>query len=193
MDNITYAIDETLKENFLKELNEDTDDEDNNRCLISYEELKCNSITLPCNHSFNYYPLYKEICNQKLKTNFKEIIKLRLNQIKCPYCRSVHNNLIPYHAQDGVEQQYGVTRPVKYVLLPNKCLHVFKSGKTKGNHCNIKCNGDYCKRHTNSNTTSIVKYDNIITNNTDKCEMILQSGKRKGSACNRTNCKYHQK
>lgn len=190
MDNITYAIDETLKDNFLKELDEDSDDEDNNRCLISYEELKGNSITLPCNHSFNYYPLYKEICNQKLKTNFKEIIKLRLHQIKCPYCRSVHNNLIPYHAQDGVEQKYGVTRPVKYVLLPNKCLHVFKSGKNKGKPCNIKCSGDYCKRHINTN--SIVKCDNIITNNTDKCNIILKSGKRKGASCNRINCKYHK-
>lgn len=189
MNNISYVINEDLKETFLKELEEDSDnDDENNRCLISYERLTTNSITLPCNHSFNYYPLYKEICNQKLNQNFKEIIRLRIHQIKCPYCRSVHNNLIPYHKQDGVEQKYGVTRPTKYVLLPNKCCYVFKSGKNKGKMCNVKCIDDYCKRHI-KNKNIIIKND---TNNNEICKVILQSGKRKGSECNRINCKYHK-
>lgn len=189
MNNISYVINEDLKETFLKELEEDSDnDDENNRCLISYERLTTNSITLPCNHSFNYYPLYKEICNQKLNQNFKEIIRLRINQIKCPYCRSVHNNLIPYHKQDGVEQKYGVTRPAKYVLLQNNCCYVFKSGKNKGKMCNIKCSDDYCKRHI-KNKNIIIQND---TNNNEICKVILQSGKRKGSECNRINCKYHK-
>ena len=96
--------------------------------------------------------------------------------------------MIPYHEQDGVEKHYGVTHPVKYVILPNKCLHAFKSGKNKGNSCNIKCNGDYCKRHVNANN---VNASHVNANNSEKCKIMLKSGKRLGHECNRINCKYH--
>ena len=49
---------------FMKELSKESDEIDN-VCLISKEKLENNSITLPCSHSFNYLPLYKEICYQK--------------------------------------------------------------------------------------------------------------------------------
>jgi len=193
MNNIIFTIDETLKNNFLKEINEESDSEDANEskdeniCLISYELLTDNSIKLPCNHTFNYYPLYKEICNQKLKTNVREIVRLKLCQIKCPYCRTVHNNLIPYCEMDGVSSKYGVTRPNKYVLLPDNCLYIFKSGKSKGEKCNSKCNGQYCKRHILYKTKKVV--NNIINT---KCKNILKSGKRIGLECGRMNCKYHK-
>ena len=50
-----------------KELENDISN--NNLCLISYEKLTDNSITLDCKHSFNYYPLYQEIYNQKRNFN----------------------------------------------------------------------------------------------------------------------------
>ena len=31
-------------------------------CMISHEPLTYNSITLSCKHSFNYLPLYNELC-----------------------------------------------------------------------------------------------------------------------------------
>ena len=37
-----------------------------NVCLISKEGLNDNFITLPCKHTFNYIPLYKEIILQKI-------------------------------------------------------------------------------------------------------------------------------
>ena len=53
----------TLLNSSNKELENDISN--NNLCLISYEKLTDNSITLDCKHSFNYYPLYQEIYNQK--------------------------------------------------------------------------------------------------------------------------------
>ena len=68
-----------------------------NYCLISKEKLHPNHITLICNHKFNYIPIYKEVIYQKNKTNtLYEITKLSSNQIKCPYCRTITNNLLPY-------------------------------------------------------------------------------------------------
>ena len=51
-----------IKENKEKNLN---NEKDNNLCLITNEVLDNTKIMLPCNHSFNYLPLYKEICKQK--------------------------------------------------------------------------------------------------------------------------------
>ena len=68
-----------------------------NVCLISGEPLKENSLTLKCNHTFNYKYLYNEVCNQKNRNNpthHLESFKVRYNQIKCPYCREISNQLI---------------------------------------------------------------------------------------------------
>ena len=75
--------------NNLLSLNEDT------ICLITREPLTDNYITLECNHKFNYLPLYNEVSNQKINT-YLETTYLKINQIKCPYCRNITNNLLPY-------------------------------------------------------------------------------------------------
>lgn len=202
MNNITVTIDENLKTNFFKEIyntneseDEDNDEDENNRCLISYDVLNETSIKLPCEHSFNYYPLYQEICNQKLNINFREIVRLKIYQIKCPYCRTVHDNLIPYHEMDGVTSKHGVTKPNKYVLMPDNCKYIFKSGKNKGKTCDKSCNGEYCKGHK-----KITENKNILQKNMnhdkneskEPCNIILKSGKRTGQKCGRIQCKYHK-
>ena len=58
-----YIIEDDI--DFYKELNMSSDNNLNNTCLITNEPLGKNKITLPCNHSFNYLPLYKEVCKQK--------------------------------------------------------------------------------------------------------------------------------
>ena len=86
-----------------KELENDISN--NNLCLISYEKLTDNSITLDCKHSFNYYPLYQEIYNQKRNFNkYFDINKLKINEIKCPYCRNINNKLIPYIPYKNVKK-----------------------------------------------------------------------------------------
>lgn len=55
---------------FYAELNKDSDDEssDENTCLLTDLPLDKNSIKLPCSHEFNFYPLYKEVFQQKTLT-----------------------------------------------------------------------------------------------------------------------------
>jgi len=70
---------------------------DENICLISKEKLHPNHITLKCNHKFNYMPIYKEVLYQKTKSNtMYEVTKLQPYQIKCPYCRTITNKLLPF-------------------------------------------------------------------------------------------------
>ena len=164
------------KHEFFDELNSDTinDNTLDNICLITKSELILNSIKLPCNHTFNYLPLYNEICKQKnSKGNILETQKLSLNQIKCPYCRTKFDNLLPYIEICGVNKIRGVNSPLKFSMFLSNCKYIMKSGKNKGNLCNKDCNFDYCSRH------------NTIVNKKEKCSHILLRGQNKGQTCMR--------
>lgn len=102
-----------------KSLDDDSDDE-SNLCLISGFPLDSKSVTLECNHKFNYEPLYKEICRQKFKfktydphtLSKQDQIKIRASAldyfIKCPYCRNVQFTILPYNEELNLTQRYGV-------------------------------------------------------------------------------------
>jgi len=91
-------------------LNEDKNDDKENLCLITNTCLTENFVKLKCGHSFNYLPLYKDIMNHKNKFNHMEMkdAVLKIGQIRCPYCRTIHNHLIPYIEMEGVEKKHGV-------------------------------------------------------------------------------------
>ena len=99
---------------------------------------------------FNYIPLYNEIIYQK--TNKYSIAydytKLNINQIKCPYCRTVTNNILPYLKFYNVDIIKGVTHPFKYCMKIQSCQHILKSTNKKCNKsaC-ITPNGIYCNKH----------------------------------------------
>ena len=81
---------------FLDMLNiDDSIVDEDNCCLISQEELMPNHITLLCGHAFNYDCILNEVIHQKTKYNPLDTTRLRLNQLKCPYCRVVQNKLLP--------------------------------------------------------------------------------------------------
>lgn len=110
---VKYKIEGDI--DFYKELKEIDDKEDSqkdedNICLISNEELTSNFVKLKCGHKFNYLPLYKDIINHKNKFNSMEMTSstVRKEQIRCPYCRSIHNNLLPYVEMEGVEKKHGI-------------------------------------------------------------------------------------
>ena len=100
-----YTIEGNI--NFFDELyksldvNEDPNknESDNNLCLISKLPLTEKFVKLVCGHKFNYVPLYNDIVNHKLKFNNMEGTQshLKQNQIRCPYCRTVQNELLPYY------------------------------------------------------------------------------------------------
>jgi hypothetical protein len=120
---------------------------DENICLISKEGLNDNFITLPCKHTFNYIPLYKEVILQKILPNSLETSRLSPHQIRCPYCRLIVNNLLPYIPLNNVEKITNVNYP------SNKCMkHLDCEQKLKnGNFCSksaYKINGKiYCEQH----------------------------------------------
>ena len=122
-------------ESFFKLLNESTDNVDNldkKICYITNDELDDTSISLPCNHSFNYYPLYQEIVKQKCSIRNK-LNHLLLREIECPYCRQVHNGILPYKKIPGVRKIKSVNSPKEWCLNINKCKE-----------CNKLCVDDYC-------------------------------------------------
>ena len=118
-----------------------------NVCLISKEELNDNFITLPCKHTFNYFPLYKEVILQKISPNSLETSRLSPHQIRCPYCRLIVNTLLPYIPLTNVEKITNVNYP------SNKCMkHLDCEQKLKnGNFCSKSAytiNGKiYCEQH----------------------------------------------
>ena len=81
--------------NILKEENEIIKESytNNNICLITGEQLETNYIELDCKHCFNYIPIYNEVVYQKTKRLLDNRF-LKNNQIKCPYCRKINNNLL---------------------------------------------------------------------------------------------------
>lgn len=176
-----YIIEDDI--DFYQELNMSSNKDLNDVCLISNEQLNKNSIKLPCNHTFNYLPLYTEICKQKTKFNSLEITKLKTNQIKCPYCRLIINNLLPFNPDvEGVSKTRYVNSPSKYSFYPNKCKYIFKSGKSKGKLCNKNSLHDYCCSHNKTKPP-------VEEHNTELCTAVLKSGNNKGKQC---GCKIHE-
>jgi hypothetical protein len=139
-------------------------------CLISNLPLTCNFVELKCGHKFNYGPLYKDIFNHKRKFNNMEQIKTKLkqNQIRCPYCRNVQDELLPYYDNFGYPKEHGInfydankSNYVDYYIDSNnqcqfqivdmtstvntniqQCKHygyVHSSLKSKYNNCNKYC------------------------------------------------------
>jgi hypothetical protein len=90
-------------------------------CLVSHQKLTKSHIKLPCGHKFNYMPLYNEINKQKQKNQQKQphyfdTCSLKINQIKCPYCRTVFDNILPYIQSECEEKTYGVNYPFKLCM-----------------------------------------------------------------------------
>ena len=155
-------------------------------CLITHTKLKKFNIKLECGHRFNYEPIYEELKNQKTSKNNYETQRLKLYQLKCPYCRNVQNKILPLYNEMVHEfpKIYGVNSPSKYCMYTSKCGHIFKSGKRKGMVCLTPCNETMCNRHKNI----IVK---------DRCRAIISTGTRKNQRClnstkNVNFCLIHQ-
>ena len=181
IDKDNQDIRENQREEFFKLLNDIKDDnsiqgQDSpiiNRCMITHCQLEDNAISLICGHKFNYIPLYNEIKYQKTNkySLSYDYTKLGINQIKCPYCRTITNNILPYFSRysnesDNVELIRGVTTPSKYSLKINACNHYIK---TKGGQCNnsacITVNGILCNRHYNNIVTRKQRQNNSNDSN----------------------------
>lgn len=171
---------------------------DDNICLISKDKLHPNHITLKCNHKFNYIPIYKEVLYQKTKSNpIYEVTKLQSYQIKCPYCRTITNKLLPFIQYPTVKLAKNI-HSTGYDCLPTaKCSHIIKKRDINKINSDTKCDKNalyyetenllFCpthykkyiaKNHTGS-TGSIV-----IESTKPRCVAILKSGVNVGKPCN---------
>jgi len=111
------------------------------KCLITDEKLCKDHITLKCGHKFNYVPLFKEVLFQKCsmlpknvsskivtmyikntpQSNISTVMynssynlettKVSYNEMKCPYCRTITPNILPYYPYPDVNR-------IKYVNSP---------------------------------------------------------------------------
>lgn len=120
-------------------------DEFDDNCLITNQKLIEPFITLDCKHKFNYDAIYKEVMQQKTKINGLETTKLKLYQIKCPYCRHITDNLLP--PRKGFQTIFGVNAPLKYCMGLTCCEYVYCSGIKKGKQCGKKGIHKYCRAH----------------------------------------------
>ena len=174
-----YIIEDDI--DFYKEIYQKSESiNQNNKCLINNEILSDTSLKLPCGHKFNYYPLYREIYEQKYNSNCLELYKLKTWQMKCPYCRKIFDNILPYNpAIPDIKKIRGVNSPSKYSFYPNKCKYVWKSGNKIGKSCNKECINEFCSSHN--------KYNKIPE--TQKCISIFKYGKNIGKQC---ECKIYK-
>lgn len=188
-------------QNFFDSLYDDLDveDDDENVCLITGETLLNDHITLPCNHKFNYEPIFNEIKKQKRSffpnskfNNYYEIDKVKKYQIKCPYCRRKFDGLLPPSSNPNFQQLLFVNFPFSKCIMLDKCKYTFLSGKRKGISCSKSCNGDYCpfhKRVMNKRQKALLDKAKKKTIHVP-CNHILTRGPRKGEICGKKSLKH---
>ena len=111
---------------------------DDNKCLITDSPLTENFVTMKCGHKFNYEPLYKDILNHKQKFNAMESSKstLMTHEIRCPYCRKVQAELLPYYEELGFPKKNGVN----YFDPKTK---LFNTSSCAAQHCQYEIDNQY--------------------------------------------------
>lgn len=177
----TFVIEnQKFTQELLNLINEEDSDDDDECCLIDGQPLQIqNHMELQCSHKFNYLSIFNELKIQR-KYNNLEVQKLNSYQIKCPYCRNIHNGILPYNKDIVCDKIRGINWPPSKVLKIKKCKAILKSGKRKGELCAKPCIYDYCKMHKKTNSK---KLKTIQIDNKNICKTILKSGTRKGKLC----------
>jgi hypothetical protein len=135
--------------------------EEEETCLISQQVLTKSQITLQCGHKFNYMPLYNEVYKQKQKNHY-ETCNLKINQLKCPYCRKVCDNILPYIQSECIEKTHGVNYPFKYCMKNEIQCEWIQKNKTKCcKEAQFINDASYCKLHYMKSQAIKVKTDTI--------------------------------
>jgi hypothetical protein len=167
-----------------------------NACLITNVPLNLFHVALECGHKFNYEPLYQEVLRQKGRLgihNYHE--KIGIYQVKCPYCRTLTNRLLPCVGQHPViKRLVGVNAPAAMCMPGIECSHHIK--------CEVNAfyeheSKPYCLRHykialktkpkpasTKPKSKSKSKSKSESESDPAKCAAEIQTGKNKGRRCN---------
>jgi hypothetical protein len=163
-----------------KETNKETNTK-TNICQITGSELKDKYVTLECSHKFNYDALYTDICKQKFEFNSYTTDVLCINDlkrikdsnvdyyIKCPYCRNIQLELLPYYEELPFTKKYGVnTNDTDYRVIrtsnSNNGPYSYKMyGYTfkKGSCCKMVTKNNKQIPCYNSYSTELMTYDGL--------------------------------
>ena len=173
-------------------------------CLITNEPLNPFHVKLACGHDFNYEPLYQEVLRQKGRMGMHNYFeKIGTYQVKCPYCRSMTNQLLPYIGNSphpAIKRLVGVNAPANMCMPGVPC----GANKCKANafhECNEKL---YCYRHHQiaikpKSPKSTASATTANATDATRCTAENQTGKNKGKQCTlkaspgSTLCKTHAK
>jgi len=117
----------------LDDEDEDKCDSDKNLCLITNQPLIDKFVELNCGHKFNYISIYNDIYNHKKKFNQMEgsSSSLKINEIRCPYCRKKQIGVLPYYEELVKEKTNGVNFYDETEIQCNNCNEpkIFYNGK----------------------------------------------------------------
>jgi hypothetical protein len=130
MPNYKIEGDVNFYDELYKSLDEPEDGSELNVCLITNKPLEEDCISLSCNHNFNYEAIYNDIYNHKKKYNSMERCAVKSTQIRCPYCRTIQNKLLPQ--KWGYKNVHGVNfydEEQENMQLKNYSPAQFKQGK----------------------------------------------------------------
>jgi hypothetical protein len=164
--------------------NHDNNDYDNN-CLITNEPLNAFHVTLACGHKYNHESLYQEVLRQKGRLgmhNYYE--KIGTHQIKCPYCRSMTNQLLPYIGNSShpvIKRLVGVNAPAS-LCMPGVPCNVGTCQSNAFYEFNDKL---LCYRHHQIAIKPKLSKSTTHVNepNASRCAAETQTGKNKGKQC----------
>jgi|688.fasta_scaffold85654_4 hypothetical protein len=123
-----------------------------NVCLITDNVLTDNHVILECGHKFNYVPLFNDIRAHKTKFNCLEANHVKINEIRCPYCRARQKTLLPYYPELGLPKIVGVNK--EPLVLPSRVYIVgacqYEACSNTQYICKLECDGNlYCYTHYN--------------------------------------------
>lgn len=126
--------------------------DDKNVCLITDNVLTDNHVILECGHKFNYIPLFNDIRAHKTKFNCLEANHVKINEIRCPYCRARQKTLLPYYPELGLPKVVGVNKeqqaPPQRIQVVGACQ--YEACSNTQYICKLECDGNlYCYMHYN--------------------------------------------
>jgi hypothetical protein len=164
---------------------EEVDYCDTNKCLITHQPLDPpTAVTLECQHSFNYLPLYQYVLTSKTSkfTNL-ESTRLKASQIKCPFCRNVQNSLLP-SPPPGIDAKviHGVNAIEYSPVMAGLCS--FARCPSTSVYLCYHNNQTYCFHHRHFMKK---KWDMEKEKmQTPKCQYQFVRGVHKGTMCGKT-------
>ena len=130
-----------------------TEPEQSEVCLLTGDKLGPNHVKMPCNHTFNYASLVKELVALRTPSEYCSH-RLPPRTLICPYCRQVSEGLLLHiDSEAGDVPIKNITTCTAARAIPHReCEHLFKTGSAKGKNCQSKhayyCDGAVmCVKH----------------------------------------------